>query len=103
LGHWAQQNIVALYSLNFVSHLVDLVMSCFVTKDYQAENLHLLVKLEQGNSDVPDYTRKFNDYHSFRNSEISKKNGTLLYIMGLCYGPLRADLISAYSLGKLNS
>jgi hypothetical protein len=65
LGHWAQQNTEALYSLTSVTQLVDLVRSSFVIKDYQAENLNLLVKLEQGNSDVPDYTRKFNDYYSF--------------------------------------
>ena len=58
LGHWARQNIEALYSLTSVTQLVDLVRSIFVIQDYQAENLNLLVKLEQGNSDVPDYTRK---------------------------------------------
>jgi hypothetical protein len=59
-GHWAQKNTEALYSLTSVNQLVDLVRSSFVIKDYQAQNLNLLVKLEQGNSDVPDYTRKFN-------------------------------------------
>ena len=65
LGHLAQQNTEALYSLISVTQLVDIVRSSFVIKDYRAENLNLLVKLEQGNSDVPDYTRKFNDYNSF--------------------------------------
>ena len=63
----------------------------------------MLVRLEQGNSDVPGYTRKFNDYHNFWKSDISEKNGTYLYVMGLRYGPLRADLMSVYSLGKFNS
>ncbi len=72
-------------------------------KDYQAKNLNLLVKLEQGNSDVPDYTLKFNDYYRFWKPEVSEKIGTYLYIMGLRFGPLRADLILAYSLGKFNS
>jgi hypothetical protein len=73
-----------------------------VIKDYQIENLNLLVKLEQGNSDVPDYIRKFNDYHSFMKSKISEKFGTYLYITGLRSGPLRADLMFAFTLGKLN-
>jgi hypothetical protein len=103
LGHKAQQNTGALSSLTFVTQLVDLVRSIFLLKDYQAENLNFLVKLEQGNSNVPDYTRNFNDYHSFWKSEISKKNGTYLYIMGLRSGPLRAPLMSAYFLGKFNS
>jgi len=62
-----------LYSLTSVTQLVDLVRSSFVIKDYQAENLNLLVKLEHGNSDVPDYTRKFNDYYSFLKPEVSEK------------------------------
>ena len=62
----------------------------------------MLVNLEQGYSDVPDHTRKFNDSHSFWKSEISELFGTYLYMLGLRFGPLRADLMSAYSLGKLN-
>jgi hypothetical protein len=93
LGQWAQQNTEALYSLTSVTQLVDLVMSSFVIKGYQAENLNFLVKLEQGNSDVPDYTQKFNDYYSFWKSDVSEKFGTYLYIMGLRSDPLRADLM----------
>jgi len=79
-----------------------LVRSSFVIKDYQAENSNMLVKLEQGNLDVSDYTRKFNDYHSFWKAEISETFTSYLFIMGLRFEPLRADLISAYSLGKFN-
>jgi len=35
--------------------------------------LNLLVKLEESNSDVRDYTQNFNDYYSFLESEISEK------------------------------
>ncbi len=92
-----------MYSLTFAIQLVDLVRSSFVIKNYQANNLNLLVKLEQGNSDVSDYTRKLNDYYSFCKPEDSDKFGTYLYIMGLRSGPLRAALMSAYYLGKFHS
>jgi hypothetical protein len=82
LGHWAQQNTEALYSLTSVTQLVDLVRSSFVIKDFQAENLNLLVKLEQGNSDVPDYARKFNDYYSFWKPEVSEINSDLFVHYG---------------------
>ncbi len=59
--------------------------------------------MEQSNSDVSDYTQKFNDYYIFWKPEVFGKFGTYLYIMGLRSGPLRADLMSAYSLGKFNS
>ena len=70
-------------------------------KDYQAENYHLLVKLEQCNLDVSKYTRMFNDYHSFWKTEISEKYATYFYIMVLRSRPLRADIMSPYSIGKL--
>ena len=60
--------------------------------------MNLLVKLEQGNLDVPDYTRKFNDYYSFWKSEFFENFGTYLCIMGLRSRTLRAELMSAYSL-----
>jgi len=65
LRHWAQQNNEALYSLSFVAQRVDLVRSSYVIKDYQAEDSNLLVKMEQVNLDFSDYTREFDDYHSF--------------------------------------
>ena len=64
LGHWAQHNIEVLYSLTYVTQRVDLVRSSFVVNNYQAENVNLLVKLDQGNLDGSDYSRKFNDYDS---------------------------------------
>ena len=68
-------------------------------KDYQTDILQVLVKLEQGNLDVSDYAQKFNGYHnSFRKTKISEKFATCLYIVGFRFGPLRAELISAYSL-----
>ncbi len=103
LGHWAQHNMEALYSLTSLTQLIDLVRCGFVIKDYQAKNLNLLVKLKQGNLDVPDYTRNFNVYHSFWKSEISENKLTYLNFMGLRFGPLRADFMSAYSLEKFNS
>ena len=61
LGHWAQQNVETLYSITSVSQLVDLLRSSFAVKDYQAENLHILAKLEQGKLDISDHTRRIND------------------------------------------
>ncbi len=59
LGHWAQQNTKGSYSLTFVTQLVDLIRSSFVRKYYHSKNLHLLVKMEQVNLDISDYTRKY--------------------------------------------
>jgi hypothetical protein len=103
LGHWAHQNAEVLYNLNSVSQLVDFVRSSFVVKDYQAEHLQLLIKCEQNGLDISEYIRKFNDSYSFWKSEISEKCAVYLFVIGLRSGPLRADLMSAYGLGKFKS
>ena len=72
-------------------------------KDYRANTLQFIVKLELGNLHVSDYTRKFDDYHSFGKTEISEKFATYLFLMAIRCGPSREDLMSAYSIGKLNS
>ena len=86
-----------------MSQLVDFVRSNFVVKDYQAEHLQLLIECEQNDLDISEYIRKFNDSYSFWKSEISEKCDVYLFVLGLRSGPLRADLISAYELGKFKS
>jgi hypothetical protein len=93
LRHWAQQNTEALYSLTCVPQFVDLVKSSFAVKDYQNENLHILVKLEHDNFDITDYARSFNDSRSFWKIYISNNCATYLFIMGLRSRSLRADLM----------
>jgi hypothetical protein len=51
---WTQHNIETLCSLTSLTHLVDLVRPSFVMKDYQVENLNLLINLEQGNLNIPE-------------------------------------------------
>jgi hypothetical protein len=65
LGHWAQQNTEVLYNLNSASQLVEFVRSSFVVKDYQAEHLQLLIKIEQNGLEISDYIRTFSDSYSF--------------------------------------
>ena len=73
LGHWAHHNTEVLYNLNYVSQLVDFVSSSFVVKDYQAENLQLLIKVEQNGLDISEYIPKFNNSFIFWKSEMSVK------------------------------
>ena len=74
-----------------------------MVKDSQAEHLQLLIKIEQNGLEISDYIRKFNDPYSFWKSEISEKCTVYLFVLGLRSGPLRADLMSAYGLGKFKS
>ena len=64
-----------------------------MVKDYHAEHLQLLIKVEQNGLDISEYTRKFNDSYSFWKSEISEKCVVYLFVLGLRSGPLRADLM----------
>jgi hypothetical protein len=74
-----------------------------VVKDYQAEHLQLLIRIEQNGLDISDYIRKFNYSYSFWKSEISEKCAVYLFVLGLRSGPLRANLMCAYVLGKFKS
>ena len=87
LGHWAHQNTEFFYNLNFVALLVYFVRSSsFVVKDYQAEHLQLLIKVEQNGLEISDYIRKFNDSYSFSKCEISEKCVVYLFVLGLRSG-----------------
>jgi hypothetical protein len=86
-----------------VSQLIDFVRSNFVVKDYQVKHLQLLIKCEQNGLDISEYIRKFNDSYSFWKLEISEKCVVYLFVLGLCSGPLRAGLMSAFELGMFNS
>jgi len=74
-----------------------------VVKDYHDGHLQILMKLEQNGLEISDYIRKFNDSYTFWKSEISEKCVVYLFVLGLRSGPLRADLVSAYGLGKFKS
>ncbi len=86
-----------------MSQLVDFVRSSFAVKDNQTEHLQLLIKCEQNGLEILEYIRKFNDSYSFWKSEISEKCVVYLFVLGLRSGPLRADLMFAYGLGKFRS
>ena len=86
-----------------MSQLVDFVRSSFAVKDNQTKHLQLLIKCEQNGLEILEYIRKFNDSYSFWKSEISEKCVVYLFVLGLRSGPLRADLMFAYGLGKFRS
>ena len=74
-----------------------------MAKDYQTKYLQLLIKVEQNGLEISDYIRKFNESYSFWKLEISEKCVVYLVVLGLRSGPLRANLMSAYGLGKFKS
>ena len=71
-----------------------------MVKDYQAEHLQFLIKIEQNGLEISDYIPKFNNSFSFWKSEIPEKCVVYLIVLGLRSGPLRADLMFAYGLWK---
>ena len=71
-----------------------------MVKNYQDAHLQLLIRVEQNGFEISDYIRICNDSYSFSKSEISEKCVVYLFVLGLRGGFLRADLMSAYELGK---
>jgi len=66
-------------------------------------NLYSLIKLDQFDQSLHEYTQEFNSSNSYWKDDISIKAATYLYIGGLKVGALRADLMDTWQAGKYES
>ena len=62
--------------------------------------MHSLIKLDQSDKSLHEYTQKFNSSYSYWKDDISVKVASYLYIGGLRNGSLRADLMSNWQSSK---
>ena len=104
LGSWASDNDKLINELNTVSAL-----GAFIKHDYtitedlvEAEcfHLHSLIKLDQENGSLLEYTHAFNYSYGYLNNEISHKAASIWYIKGLKSPSLSAKLWSNWTNGK---
>ena len=66
-------------------------------------NLDSLIKLDQFDKSLHEYTQKFNSSYSYWKDHISVKAVAYLYIGGLRVGALRADLMTNWQAIKYDS
>ena len=62
--------------------------------------MYSLIKLDQSDKSLHEYTQDFNNSYSYWKDDISIKVASYLYIGGLKNGSLRADLMSNWQAGK---
>ena len=66
-------------------------------------NLYSLIKLDQFDKSLHEYTQEFNSSYSYWKDDISVKADAYLYIGGLKIGALRADLMTNWKVDKYDS
>jgi len=75
----------------------------FSNEDLEAMNLDSLIKLDQFDKSLHEYTQESNSSYSYWKDDIVVKAATYLYIGGLRVGALRADLMTNWQTGKYDS
>ena len=72
----------------------------FSNEELEGKNLYCLIKLDQIDKSVHEYTREFNNSYSYWKDDISVKVAAYLYIGRLKNGSVRANLMTNWQTGK---
>ena len=72
-------------------------------KIWRLQNLYALIKLDQLDKSLYNYTHEFNSSLSFWKDDISIKAAAYTYIAGLKVGALRADLMTNWQASNYSS
>jgi hypothetical protein len=80
--------------------LTTYVRVSFSNEDLEGKNLYALIKLDQVDKSLHEYTQEFNSSYSYCKVDISVKVAVYLYIGGFKNGSVRADLMTNWQSGK---
>jgi hypothetical protein len=75
-------------------------VSDFSNEDLEGKNLYSLIRLDQTDKSLREYTQEFNSSYSYWKDEISVKVTAFLYIGGLKNDSVRTDLMTNWHTGK---
>jgi hypothetical protein len=103
LGNWAADHADEIFKLDSIDALTAYVRVSFSNEDLEGMNLYSLIKLDQFDKSLHEYTQEFNSSYSYWKNDISVKVAAYLYIGGLKVGALRADLMTNWQAGKYDS
>ena len=87
LGNRAADHADEIFKLDNIDELTAYVV-------FEGMNLYSLIKLDQFDKSLREYTQEFNSSYSYWKDDISVKAVAYLYIGGLSVGALRADLMT---------
>ena len=80
--------------------LIDYIRVGFFIENIEVRNLYILLRLEQGEKYLHDYTQEFNTSYARWKKPIDIKAAIYMYIGGLKNDSLRADLMINSQSGK---
>jgi hypothetical protein len=103
LGNWAADHADEIFKFESIDALTAYVRVSFSNEDLEGLNLYSLIKLDQLDKSLHEYTQEFNSSYSYWKDDISVKVAAYLYIGGLKVGALRADLMTNWQAGKYDS
>jgi hypothetical protein len=86
--------------MNTLDDLINYVRIGFSIEDVEGKNLYSLLRLDQNDKSMLEYTQEFNSSYAWWKKSIDIKAAVYMYIGGLKNGALRADLMTNWQTGK---
>jgi len=103
LGNLAADHNAEIYGLQTLNDLITYVRVGFSIEDVEGKNLYSLIRVQQGEKSLTDYTQEFNSSYAYWKNSIDIKAAVYIYIGGLKNGALRADLMTNWQCNKYPS
>ena len=100
LGNSAADHTDKIFKLDSFDALTAYVRISFYNEDLEGKNLYSLIKLDQINKSLHEYTQEFNNSYSYWKADIPVKFAAYLYFGGLKNGSVRADLMTNWQTGR---
>ena len=91
-GKWASYHSTEIYNIATVDDLIDYIRVGFSIEDVEGKNVNILLRLEQGEKYLHDYTQEFDTSYAWWKKSIGIKAAVYVYIGELENGSFRADL-----------
>jgi hypothetical protein len=91
LGNWAGDHLDKIFKLGSIDALTTYVRVGFSNEDLENKNLYSLIKLDQVDKSLHEYTQEFNSSYNYWKDDISVKVEVYLYIGELKNGSVRAE------------
>jgi hypothetical protein len=93
LSKWAADHANGIFKLDNIDAWSAYVCVSVSNEDLEGMNLYSLIKLDQFDKSLHEYTQEFNISYSYCKDDISVKAAAYLSIGGLKFGALRAELM----------
>ena len=100
LGNWVADRSDEIFKLDSIDALTAYVRVNFSNEDLEGKNLYSLIKLDQFDKSLHEYTQEFNNCYCYWEGGIYVKVAAYMYIGGLKNGSVRADLMPNCQTGK---